>query len=99
MIEKSPTQSKKWLGFMVAELTWSVFLLVLATNEGVATPLLVAIVAKGFVEVGYILGQSALDKYVRLARIAAGATHAVGSIRRGNAVDRDMPVVSSGNAE
>jgi hypothetical protein len=33
------------------------------------------ILIAGFIEAGYIIGQAALDKYVRVAEIAVGAGH------------------------
>ena len=79
----SPLKSKKFLAFLVAEVTWKVLAaLVLfwgkdAIPHQVWAILLAIILVAGFVEVGYIIGQSSLDKFVRVAGIAANAGHAV----------------------
>lgn len=78
-----PQQSKKFIAYLVAELTWKVLAaLVLfwgrdSIPQQVWLILMAIIVVAGFVEVGYIMGQAALDKYVRVAEIAAEAGHKV----------------------
>lgn len=67
-------QSKKLAAYFVAELTWKVLIGVavyLDPTEG-AVPrwaLITMIVTAGFLEVGYILGQSYVDGFVRATRI------------------------------
>ena len=85
MMEKTPSQSKKWTAFLVAELTWTVliayalFLAIETAQSGHAVPswllivILAMVVTDGFVEIGYIGGQAWLDKYVRVAQITAEA--------------------------
>ena len=75
--EGTPLQSKKFVAFTLAEITWKILAgLVLFWGKD-AMPdqqfivLLAIIVVAGFVEVGFILGQASLDKFVRLAKIAA----------------------------
>lgn len=77
--EGTPLQSKKFIAFMVSELTWKVIIvltLVFLWNrdqlDGLALAVLMTLtLVTGFVEVGFILGQASLDKFVRLAKIAA----------------------------
>ena len=65
-------QSKKFIGFVMAELTWKVAILVsLILGYSVTTVLGMVLVA-GFLEVAYIGSQAMLDRYVRVAEIAAG---------------------------
>ena len=77
--EASPLQSKKFVAYLVAELGWKALAaLVLfwgrdAISHQVWAILLGIVVVAGFVEALYIGGQAAIDKYVRVARIAAGA--------------------------
>ncbi len=78
MVPEGPAlQSKKFLAFLVASVLWKVLavILILFGNDITFqwTLLLAIILVAGFVETGYIIGQASLDKYVRLAHIAAQA--------------------------
>jgi hypothetical protein len=82
--EKSPMlQSRKFVAFLVAEITWKVLAgLVLfwgkdSISGQVWALLLAIIVVAGFVEVLYIGNQAALDKYIKVAQIAADAGRAL----------------------
>lgn len=74
-----PLQSKKFMAYLVAEITWKVALLVvlvMGMKNGtidviVGSIALSIVVVAGFIEAGYIIGQASLDKYVRVAQIAA----------------------------
>jgi hypothetical protein len=67
-------QSKKLLAYLVAEATWKILLgitLWLHPEEG-AVPrwaLITMIVTAGFLEVGYILGQAYVDRFITATRI------------------------------
>lgn len=84
-MEKAPLQSKKFVGYLVAEATWKVLigiLLVMGIHGNtidvfLGSVALALIVVAGFIEAGYIIGQASLDKYVRVTEIAA---------RNGNAI-------------
>jgi len=79
LTEKSPLQSKKFVAFLVAEITWKIALTILLTmgireakiDVFIGTVALAIIIIVGFVEAGYIIGQASLDKYTRIAQIAA----------------------------
>ena len=79
--EKSPLQSKKFVAFLVSTLTMKLlFGVVIAwawnLDELGMRPfilLMTLVIVDGFVTVGFILGQAGLDKFVRLAHIAAEA--------------------------
>lgn len=83
MRERSPGQSKKFIAFVIAEVTWKAALLVLlvmgihagTVDIFLGSIALALIVVAGFVEALYIGGQASLDKYVRVAEIAADAGH------------------------
>lgn len=66
-------KSKKFVAYLIAELGWKVLIgLILwqysAKIEHYSFALLMTIViTSGFIQVGYILGQAALDKYSMLA--------------------------------
>lgn len=74
--EKSPLHSKKFLAYLLAEATWKLILVITLLTDGDSAALwafmLAIVLVAGFIEAGFILGQAALDKYVRVARIAAG---------------------------
>jgi hypothetical protein len=81
--DKSPLKSKKFIAFLVAYLSLvglAVLTLVWAwdlneISNRVFFLQLAIVIVLGFLAVGYILGQAGLDRYVRLAQIAAdGAT-------------------------
>ena len=79
--EKSPLKSKKFLAFLWSDATLKALAVVLIAwawnldemSTRVFLLLLVLIVVSGFVTVGYILKQAGLDRFVRLAQIAASA--------------------------
>ena len=74
----SPFKSKKFIAFLVAEMTWkAVMILVLFWGKDSFTNqvwwiMMSLVLVTGFVEAGYIIGQASLDKYVKVAQIAAG---------------------------
>lgn len=73
-MEKLPLSSKKFLAYLLADIGWKVVLgvLIYKNCEGHNQVLLLSIVLiSGFVQTGYILGQAALDRYVRIAQITA----------------------------
>ena len=77
--EKPPMGSKKFLAWLISELTWKGIVLVILLRwlddptkmpAGVWWILLTIVVTAGFISVGFILGQAALDKYVRVAALS-----------------------------
>lgn len=74
-----PLQSKKFVAFIIAEISWKIVLVAalyvfrkeLSTvGMGAWWFMLSIVVTAGFVEIGYIGGQAWLDRYVRVAEIA-----------------------------
>jgi len=73
MIDKTPLKSKKFIAYLIADLGWKVIILYmlmhlqskLQTSE--LTFLLTVVITSGVIQIGYILGQAALDKYVNAA--------------------------------
>ena len=69
----SPLQSKKFVAYLIAEFGWKITLFVLLYEYGKGIEhysfmvIMALIVVSGFIQVGYILGQAALDKYAYLA--------------------------------
>lgn len=107
-LERTPLASKKFIAYLLAEITWKIVLLVTLWNGrdillartdidgggvGMWWFMFTVVIVAGFVEVGFIGGQSWLDKYVRVAQITAGAGGAKGGP---NASSNDAPDPPSG---
>ena len=80
--EKTPLASKKFVAYLVAMLTWKILLVIyvlvfngemLKSGGWVWGTAITIVICTAFVEVGYILGQSGLDLFVRGGGIAAEA--------------------------
>lgn len=71
--EKKPLQSKKFLAFVLTEILgiFVVCLILLKFELGAAQTgiIITALIIRGFVASGFIIGQSSLDRYVRIAEI------------------------------
>ncbi len=82
---KSPMQSKKFVAFLISEVTWKVIIFVITYmgmkngTVGMMTGslILACVLIAGFVESGYIIGQGSLDKYLGLAQIATQNGHSI----------------------
>ena len=67
-----PLQSKKFLAYLISEVGWKAIIFYILYKSGdkidtyITTLLVTVIVTSGFIQIGYILGQVALDKYVSL---------------------------------
>lgn len=73
MIDKLPLKSKKFVAYLIAELGWkiTIFYMLMTYKDKIdhySFMLLVTLfIVSGFIQVGYILGQAALDKYTHVA--------------------------------
>lgn len=77
--EKSPLQSKKFLAYLFSNISMKIYMFY-ATMKAEGDFIIVsAIFCSVFLDVGYILGQSSLDRYVRMAKIAASANESLKS--------------------
>ena len=71
--KKLPLQSKKFIAYVLADIGWKaciLYMLFLHAEKfagSSASVMLTMVLVSGFVQVGYILGQAALDKYVSMA--------------------------------
>lgn len=69
-----PLQSKKFLAYIISEIGWKAiifYILYKVDNKidpSVMTLLITVVVTSGFIQIGYILGQVALDKYVEMTK-------------------------------
>lgn len=66
-IEKTPLQSKKFLAYLLSNIGSKTLLFWMVSNNSSDFVIMSTVTAAAFIDVGYILGQAALDKYVRVA--------------------------------
>jgi hypothetical protein len=86
--EKSPLESKKFIAYLLAEATWKLVLIITLWSGkdvlmvrtdlegggvGMWWFMFTVVIVAGFIEAGFIGGQTWLDKYVRVASIVQGA--------------------------
>lgn len=68
-IEKTPMQSKKFLAYLLSNLINKAIIFYMVFISSPTTTVVWAITAAAFIDVGYILGQAALDGFVRMGQI------------------------------
>ena len=68
-IVKTPLQSKKFIAFLLADMSWTVLLAYTIYRGETQAVTLAMVLVKGFVEAGYIGGQAWLDRYVKVAAL------------------------------
>jgi len=72
-MDKLPLKSKKFVAYLIAEAGWklAMFYLLYTYQNKIEhysfMVLLTLIIVSGIIQVGYILGQAALDKYTHVA--------------------------------
>lgn len=70
MIDKAPLKSKKFIAYILADLGWKIIILYMIMHlQGKLTTyeltfLLTVIITSGVIQISYIIGQAALDKYL-----------------------------------
>lgn len=69
LLDKTPLSSKKFIAYLLAELLSKGVLILMILRDIDWWAIIAMIIVTAFVEVGYILGQAALDRYVRVAQI------------------------------
>ena len=73
MFDKTPLKSKKFLAYLLADLGWKIIILYMLMHlqskldPEELTFLLTVVITSGIIQIGYILGQAALDKYINAA--------------------------------
>jgi hypothetical protein len=73
MFEKTPLKSKKFLAYLIADAGWKAIILYMLMHlksklsPSELTFLLTVVITSGIIQIGYILGQAALDKYIQAA--------------------------------
>lgn len=68
-IEKAPLQSKKFLAYLLSNIGSKTLLFWMVSKDTPGLVVITTITAAAFIDIGYILGQAALDKYVRVASL------------------------------
>lgn len=69
----TPMASKKFIAYLIAELTWKIIIILLIFFHEKFTDhliMLTIVIIAGFIEVAYILGQTYIDKYMKIADAA-----------------------------
>ena len=67
--DKAPLQSKKFLAYLFSNMVLKAYIFQ-ATKEAESDFVLIcALICSTFLDVGYILGQASLDRFVRVAKI------------------------------
>jgi len=67
-----PLQSKKFLAYLISEIGWKAILFYILykvdnkIDPSITTLLITIVITSGFIQIGYILGQVALDKYIQI---------------------------------
>lgn len=73
-MDKKPLQSKKFIAYLIADLGWklSLFYILYQSKSKFDhynfSVIITLLIVSGFIQVGYILGQAALDKYTNLSK-------------------------------
>lgn len=73
MFDKTPLKSKKFLAYIFADLGWKaiIFYMLMHLKSKLSpselTFLLTVVITSGIIQIGYILGQVALDRYISAA--------------------------------
>ena len=101
-MEKLPLSSKKFLAYLLADIGWKVIIgiLIYKNCEGHNQMLLLTIVGiSGFVQTGYILGQAALDRYVRIAQITAKSIKGVNTVSTKNTPNQKLEASPTSHTE
>ena len=69
-IEKTPLQSKKFIAYLISNIIMKLLLFYMCYKNESDLVIMTCLTAATFLDVGYILGQAALDKYVRVASVS-----------------------------
>ena len=75
-MDKLPLKSKKFIAYLISEMGWKGLIFAMLIQYGSKIDhyaflvMVTMIVTSGFIQIGYILGQAALDKYANVAQAA-----------------------------
>jgi hypothetical protein len=68
-VEKTPLHSKKFLAYLLSNIANKALIFWMVTKDTSGTTIAWTVTAAAFIDIGYILGQAALDGFVRMAQI------------------------------
>ena len=68
-LEKTPLSSKKFIAYVISNILMKILLFSMLAHNSSDYVITCALIVSSFVDVGYILGQAALDKFVRVAAV------------------------------
>ena len=68
-LEKAPLQSKKFIACLVSNAGSKAIILCMIYRNVSDIIMMSAIIAASFLDIGYVLGQATLDKYVRVTSL------------------------------
>jgi hypothetical protein len=80
VMTKRPLQSKKFIAYLIADFGWKIALFYILYQSKSKfdyysfSITITLLVVSGFIQVGYILGQAALDKYIETAKTLTKAS-------------------------
>lgn len=72
-MEKLPLKSKKFIAYLISELGWKFLIFYVVweyktkIDHYAFMVLITMIITSGFMQIGYVLGQAALDRYAHVA--------------------------------
>ena len=69
----TPLSSKKFIAFVIASMSWKALIVLMILNPqslGGHVILLTTVIITGFFDVAYLLGQSYVDRYLKIADLA-----------------------------
>ena len=75
-MDKTPLKSKKFVAYLIGDIGWKIILFYLIYKQKdniqpAAVSLMLALTfVNGFMQVGYILGQASLDRYIKMTQSA-----------------------------
>lgn len=80
-VKEPPLSSRKFVAFLISEISWKVIIMAIMligmkwdrVDPWIAGIVMTVVLISGFVEVLYLGGQMALDKYIHLATIATSS--------------------------
>ena len=80
-VKEPPLSSRKFVAFLISEISWKVIIMAIMligmkweqVDPWIAGIVMTEVLISGFVEVLYLGGQMALDKYIHLATIATSS--------------------------
>lgn len=67
--EKAPLQSKKFLAYLFSNMCLKSYIFFATSRKENDAIILASLICSVFLDVGYVLGQSYVDKYVQMAKI------------------------------